>query len=148
MARDSYRDQARELQEHHPEVVAARPRAQAYQLLGEHFAVPPPPAVGSGGRVDRWVRCDHRAVDVAMRELNQIADQAQADLDDAGRARLRLNDSTTGEAAQAAQDNLRLIEQTSRRLIVAIEATRHALGVVNRDVASVDQQFARHLAFP
>ena len=97
-------------------------RARAWALLDNHFAVPPPPAVGSGGGVGRWVVCDYDAVDLAVREMQQLATRAQANCDAARQARLRLQNNGAGSSADAAQTKLLEIEQTNRRFIVAITA--------------------------
>ncbi|WP_421845212.1 hypothetical protein [Mycobacterium sp.] len=117
-------------------------REHAYRLLGGHFAVPPPPPIGGGDADEGRLVYDHRAIDAGVREMQQVAARAQANLDAARQARLRLQDGGAGQAADATQSKLLMIERVSRRLVVAVKATLRDLGAVNHDMAALDQQIA------
>ena len=117
-------------------------REHAYRLLGGHFAVPPPPPIGGGDADGGRLVYDHRAIDAGVREMQQVAARAQANLDAARQARLRLQDAGAGQAADATQAKLLMIERVNRRLVVAVKATLRDLGVVNHDMAALDQQVA------
>ncbi|WP_421845313.1 hypothetical protein [Mycobacterium sp.] len=117
-------------------------REHAYRLLGGHFAVPPPPPIGGVDADEGRLVYDHGAIDAGVREMQQVAARAQANLDAARQARLRLQDAGAGQAADATQAKLLMIERVNRRLVVAVKATLRDLGAVNHDMAALDQQVA------
>ncbi len=121
----------------------ARSRGRAYRLLGEYFDVPPPPPLGGGHHV---VVYDHDAIDAGIRELNQIAARAQANLDAARQARLDLRQGATGASADASELALVQVEQINARVLAAVVGALRDLGVANDDMACLDQQNAA--AFP
>ena len=114
-------------------------RAQAYRLLGECFDVPPPPPIGGG---DHTVVYDHDAIDAGVRELNEIAARAQANLDAARQARLNMQQDATGVSADSAQHALLQIEQVNRRILAAVVGALRALGIANDEMAQLEQKNA------
>ena len=124
-------------------MVEAQSRARAYQLLGEHFDVRPPPPMGGGGHVLVY---DYDAIDTGVRELYQIAARAENNLDAAVQTRFVLQQRFSGSAAEAAQQELIRVEQINRRIIAAVAGALRALDIGNHDMERLDQQNAA--AFP
>ena len=120
----------------------AQSREQAYRSLSQIFGDPPPPQEGGGSRV---VVVDHAAVEGAVRQLRQVAQHAQADLDSAREARLKLDTAAEGQSARASQFSLLQVEQASQRTLNAVREILRDLGEVNHDVAALDQRMAAAL---